>query len=187
MPNGGTDCCGTCWFNAKNKGKAGYEPANHKSSELAFCLIRNLDIEDPFYTYCHNHPYRRPEQDRIPIGPVLTANASGERQFWQPSPDTKEVRQHLLSLLNPKEYQPASKKYSYPNSIYADEVVVWQLGEFREVRALSGLQQIADFNPLAYKSGSFARSRQKLVKLAHEAITKIKSKMISNLEPDLHE
>lgn len=24
MPNGGSDCCGTRWFNVKNKGKPGY-------------------------------------------------------------------------------------------------------------------------------------------------------------------
>lgn len=182
MPNGGSDCCGTCWFNAKNKGKAGYEHAD--DPESAFCLIRNIAIDDPFYTYCHNHPCHRPEQDQIPIGPVFTGNSLGERQFWQPSPDTEEIRQHLLSLLNSKEYQPASKKYSYPESIYADEVVVWQLGEFREVRALPGVQQIADFNPLAYKSGSFARSREELVKLAHEAITKIKGEVTPNLGTD---
>jgi len=27
MPNGGSDCCGTCWFNARNKGEARYEHA----------------------------------------------------------------------------------------------------------------------------------------------------------------
>lgn len=24
MPNGGSDCCGTCWFNSDNKSKAEY-------------------------------------------------------------------------------------------------------------------------------------------------------------------
>jgi len=53
MPNGGSDCCATCWFNAKNKGEAGY--AHSKDLEPSFCSIRNLPIEDPFYTYCGTH------------------------------------------------------------------------------------------------------------------------------------
>ena len=43
MPNGGSDCCGTCWFNAKNKGEKGYGHA--KDPEPAFCTIRALPIE----------------------------------------------------------------------------------------------------------------------------------------------
>ncbi len=40
MPNGGSDCCGTCWFNAKNKGEAGYEHRGDAAPE--YCLIRKL-------------------------------------------------------------------------------------------------------------------------------------------------
>lgn len=55
----------------------------------------------------------------------------------------------------------------------ADEVVVWQLGEFREVRALAGLQRIANFDPSAEEMGLFGRTRQELAKVAREAIAKI--------------
>jgi hypothetical protein len=168
MPNGGSDCCGTCWFNAKNKGEAGY--AHASDPEPAFCSIRGLALENPFYTYCANHPHRRPERDPIPIGPVLTGDSSGARQFWQPSPDTEEVRQHLLTLLAAMEQQPDSE---YPIGVYADEVVVWQLGEFRESRAADGLRRIVGFDPSAAESGPFGRTREGLVRLAREAITKI--------------
>ena len=104
MPNGGSDCCGTCWFNAKNKGEAGY--AHSTDPEPSFCSIRHLPIESPFYTYCANHPHRRPERDRIPIGPAFRSDSFGARQFWRPSPDTEEIRQHLLSLLDAQEQQP---------------------------------------------------------------------------------
>jgi hypothetical protein len=97
MPNGGSDCSGTCWFSAKNKGEAGY--THSRDPEPAFCSIRGLTIEDPFYSYCANHPHRRPEQDLIPIGPVFIGDSSGARLMWQRSPDTEEVRQHLLSPL----------------------------------------------------------------------------------------
>ena len=72
------------------------------------CEIRDLAIEDPFYTYCANHPHRRPDRDRIPIGPVTRHGGWQEdppyaeypRYARKPSPDTEEVRQHLLSLLD---------------------------------------------------------------------------------------
>lgn len=91
MPNGGSDCCGTCWFNAKNMGQAGYNHA--RDSEPVFCTIRNLSIETPFYAYCANHPHRRPYRDSIPIGPVFTGDSEGVRELWKPSLDTEEIRQ----------------------------------------------------------------------------------------------
>jgi len=170
MPNGGSDCCGTCWFNAKNKGQAGYDHANDPAG--VFCTIRGLTIADPFYTYCANHPHRRPERDPIPIGPVFTGDSSGARKPWKPSPDTGEVRQHLLTLLDRMEEQPSSE---YPVGVYADDVVVWQLGEFREVRATEGLRRIASFDPASAEAGPLGRTRQGLVRLAKEALDKIES------------
>ena len=119
MPNGGSDCCGTCWFNAKNKGQAGYDHIS--DPEPDFCAIRGLTIEVPFYTYCANHPHRRPDRDPIPIGPVFTGDSSGRREFWKPSPDTEEVRQHLLTLLRGMQEQPDSE---YPVGLYTDEVMI---------------------------------------------------------------
>jgi hypothetical protein len=84
MPNGGSDCCGTCWFNAKNKGEAGY--AHAKDPEPDFCTIRSLPIEDPFYTYCANHPYNRQKRDPIPIGPVFTGDERRELEVGAPCP-----------------------------------------------------------------------------------------------------
>jgi hypothetical protein len=168
MPNGGSDCCGACWFNAKNKGHAGYDHAS--DPEPAFCTIRDLPIDDPFYTYCANHPHRRPVRDPIPIGPVLKGDSSGARTVWKPSPDTDEVRQHLLTLLAQMEEQPSSE---YPLGIYTDEVVVWQLGEFRETRAVEQLRRVASFDPGSTETGPFERTRQGLVRLAQEALDKI--------------
>lgn len=168
MPNGGSDCCGTCWFNTKNKGEAGYTHA--QDPEPDFCAIRGLPIENPFYTYCGNHPYRKPERESIPIGPVFTGDSSGVRKFWKPSPDTEQVREHLLKLLGRLEEQPNSE---YPIGIYVDEVVVWQLGEFRDARAVDRLRQIASFQPDAKETGPFGRTRQGLVRLANEALEKI--------------
>lgn len=168
MPNGGSDCCGTCWFNAKNKGQSGYDHAD--DSEPDYCAIRSLAIENPFYTYCANHPHRRPERDPVPIGPVFTGNSLGEREFWKPSPDTEEIRRHLLFLLGCMEEQPDSE---YPFGNYCDEVVVWQLGAFQEARAAEPLRRIVSFDASAAESGPFGRTRESLVRLAQEALDAI--------------
>lgn len=167
MPNGGSDCCGTCWFNARNKGQAGYGHSN--DPEPNFCIIRMLEIEHPFWTYCGNHPHRRPDRDPIPIGPVFVADERDGRKQWQPSPDGEDVRHHLLYLLGTIEEQPAEE---YPAGHYTDEMVVWQLGEFREPRAVEGLERITQFNPDA-AGGRFGRTRENLVELAREALSKI--------------
>ncbi len=168
MPNGGSDCCGTCWFNAKNKGEAGYQHASDPGT--AFCIIRDLEIRNPFYTYCANHPHRCPNRDPIPIGPVYTGDSSGERKVWMCSPDSEEIRQHLLFLLGEIVEQPRSE---YPIGIYADEAVVWQLGEFREQRAVKHLQRILQFQPEAAESGPFGRTRKYLIHLSRDALGKI--------------
>ena len=165
MPNGGSDCCGTCWFNGKNKGEAGYDHAN--DPEPAFCNIRSLPIADPFYTYCGNHPYRRPERDPIPIGPVFTGE---ERRVLLPSPDTEEIRQHLLALLGQIEARPHTE---YPFGLHTDETVVWQLGEFKESRAAEALRRVASFDPTSAEPGPFGRTRRGLVQLARDALGKI--------------
>jgi hypothetical protein len=169
MPNGGSDCCGTCWFNSRNKADAAKAEAT-RASQPATCTIRSLAIEKPFWTYCANHPHRRPQRDPVPIGPVFVHNDAGGRTLWQPSPDTPQVREHLLSLLGEISEKPASE---YPIGIYADEVVVWQLGEFREAGATAELQRIASFDPDAGDDSPFQRTRLYLVALAREALAKI--------------
>jgi hypothetical protein len=168
LPNGGSDCCGTCWFNAKNKGQQGYAHAG--DPERDFCNIRDIPIENPFYTYCGNHPHRRPDRDPIPIGPVYTGDSSGAREIWRGSPDTEGIRRHLLTLLDRMEEKPGSE---YPIGNNSDELVVWQLGEFREARAVDRLRLIASFEASSTENGPFGRTREGLVRLAREALEKI--------------
>ncbi len=147
MPNGGSDCCGTCWFNRANDGQRGYR--NLASDERHYCEIRGLDVDDnPFYTYCANHPHRRPDRDPIPIGPVLRYAGDGwsnDRAVWVPSPDTEEVRQHLLDLLSEIFTHVANDRYPIGTSVA--EVIMQQLGEFREPRAVRHLTWIAENCP----------------------------------------
>ena len=142
MPNGGSDCCGTCRFNRKNRGQTGYTRANNP--DPAYCEIRDTLIENPFWTYCANHPHHQPDGDRIPIGPIY-AGLGGypyQREVWRQSPDTEEVRQHLLELLNG--FPESTSHDWYPVSPGLIDVIIWQLGEFREPLAVPQLQWIAE-------------------------------------------
>ena len=148
MPNGGSDNCGTCWFNRKNQGDPNWM-SHTDNPEPSYCEIREEPIKDPFYTYCANHRYRRSGKDTIPIGPILVGEATGgfsyERIIWRPSPDSEEIRQHLLDLLTEIDSTAAADSYiAFPR---VTDIVVWQLGEFREQRAVETLQRLADEMP----------------------------------------
>ena len=143
MPNGGSDCCGTCWFNSANKGKAGYPPKDRNLPH--YCEIRDLDIENPFYTYCANHPHHRPDRDPIPIGPVHSAVYAGAgmygREPWEPSPDSEEIRQHLLDLIRLPEEEADKMRYPLINPAYT--VAIQQLVEWRDERVIDALEERA--------------------------------------------
>ena len=146
MPNGGSDNCGTCWFNRTNEGQRSWAAPRREIPASPFCQIRGEPIEDPAYTYCANHPYRRSVRDPIPIGPMLAGEMTGgfayERVLLKPSPDSEEIRQHLLDLLTNLEETAADD--AYPALPRVVTIIIWQLGEFREQRAIEPLQRLAD-------------------------------------------
>ena len=149
MPNGGSDCCGTCWFNRANGGEMG--SGNHDHSIPSRCEIRHLAIKDPFYTYCANHPYRLQRRVPVPLGPVYVHVESfeerdgvtefwSERQPWKDAPDNEEVRGQLLGLL--EDLGDLSDNYPfYGESLL--RVVVNELERLREQRAIPILERIA--------------------------------------------
>ena len=154
MPNGGSDCCGTCWFNRTNQGERDWLRGSDRSIP-PYCEIREVAIPNPFYTYCANHPRRREERDPIPIGPV-TRHAGGgmsnAREEWMPSPDSEEIRQHLLELLDG--FSANIAKDYYPIGMGLVEVVIRQLGEFREKRAERRIRWISENSSEPWKSAA---------------------------------
>ena len=139
MLTGGSGCCGTCWFNRKNRGERDWH--RHADNTLSdYCEIRDPAIENPLYTYCTNHPHRRPERDPIPIGSIKRHGGRKEdqpeyeylRYVWKPAPDTEETRQHVLSLIGSIFDHMKQDQYPIGNSL--GERINWHLGEFRERR-----------------------------------------------------
>ncbi len=168
MPNGGPDCCGTCWFNQKNQGERGYDHAGDAGED--YCLVRHTRIKNPLWTYCTNHPDRNPDKIDLPIGPVFVCTGFPyKREIWQPSPDAEEIRARLPILLASVEEQPKDEDLA---GVSFDSMVVWQLGEFREKRAVAGLERITRFKP-PKNPGPFFRARKELVRMAGEALAKI--------------
>ena len=162
MPNGGSDCCGTCWFNRKNRGDRDWMQHVNRA-EQDFCEIRGVEIENPFYTYCANHPHRRPDRDPIPIGPVTRYAGDGmsnEREIWLDSPDTEEIRRHLLELLD--EFFTNVARDWYPIGHGLGDVLIWQLGQFRERSAEDRLQWLRDNVPDLW--GEVAREALALIR-----------------------
>ncbi|NOZ21909.1 MAG: cellulose biosynthesis cyclic di-GMP-binding regulatory protein BcsB [Planctomycetes bacterium] len=168
MPNGGSDCCGTCWFNTANEGDPDYRKG--PPPDEVRCTIRSLEIETPFWTYCANHPHHNPARVEVPIGPVyVTDGYPYTRRVLEQSPDTEEIRAGLLDLLGHMEEVPNAE---YPTPTELDEEVIKQLMEFREKRAAPTLRTIIHFDPLAAPDGDnpFGQNRVTTVALAVEAL-----------------
>jgi len=83
------------------------------------------------------------------------------RYVWKRSPDSEEVRQHLLSLLDSIFEHMHDDRYPIGDGL--GEVVVWQLGEFRERRAVERLTELSEDR------------LGRLVDAANEALAKIRA------------
>ena len=104
-----------------------------------------MAIDNPSYTYCANHPHRRPDRDPIPIGPITRHqwnDGGGTRVIWRHSPDTEEIRLHLLELLDGLFEHTARDRYPIGHSLA--EAIISQLGQFKEQRADPRLEWISN-------------------------------------------
>lgn len=146
----------------------------------ARCIIRDFVIEHPVTTYCVNHPGHNRDRIDMPIGPVYVESAPVvqggkaylyQREVWKPSPDTEDIRLKLVQLL---ETMPEIPRAEYPSSKSFDEVVIDQLKEFRERRAIPGLRRVLQFDPSASALGDpFSSDRISTIAHALEALAAI--------------
>jgi hypothetical protein len=67
---------------------------------------------------------------------------------------------------------PSFAFYEYPLGVCADEMVVWQLGEFRGNRAADDLGRIASFSA-EEAAGRFGRTRASLIAASRAALSKL--------------
>jgi hypothetical protein len=150
MPNGGSDCCGTCWFNSKNKGKTGSPGA--KSPGVVCCTIRDIEIPDPFWTYCANHPGHNRSKCDLPLGPVYVNDGYPyRRKVWLNPPDNERIRVKLLELLENISTESNVIEQEYPSERNIDEEIINQLMALNERRAVSGLLKIINMDIEKYR------------------------------------
>lgn len=171
MPNGGSDCCGTCWFNFRNKGEAGYDHAD--DPEPNRCVIRNIDIPKPFYTYCANHPHRNPGRLATAIGPVYTGDSQGNRKVWRVLEDSPENRQGHLELLRALS-EATPDEYPIGKSTLA--IVIEQLAAWGEARAIPLLQRVANRPQDDSSPDWIAYPRNLNIKAARRALKSLQGK-----------
>ena len=83
------------------------------------------------------------QERRVRAGqPDEFVNWENPRYVWKPSPDSEEIRQHLLSLLaSIFEHMVRDR---YPIGTGLGETIIRQLGEFREKRAVRYLEWIRE-------------------------------------------
>jgi len=165
MPNGGSDCCGTCWFNSKNKGEPGYHGADEPGDVQ--CTIRDLIIPSPFYTYCINHPHHNPERVSVPIGPVYVGEG---REIWVEAPDTEKVHTELIRLLSAI---PETPEPEYPFGLCLADQIVQQVGVLKENKAVEGLKRVIAFDPTLATGKPFFQDYRTTIGFAIESLAMI--------------
>jgi len=171
MPNGGSDCCGTCWFNSKNNGEQGYQGSEKEG--VAICTIRNLEIPDPFWTYCANHPHHNQNKIDLPLGPVyINDGYPYSRKVWVNPPDNEEIRMKLLELLDKISNQP---EFKYPSETDLEEEIIKQLTALKEKRAIAGLKRIINLDIEDYRNQKnfIIRNKSIIVGQAIESLLEI--------------
>ena len=155
MPNGGSDCCMNCRHNPA--AREGYRPENR--SDVDYCELRAIQIHRRAYTYCLNNRSRVMHSGKeIPVGPAFETISYGSRQVYVESPDTEEIRQFLLKWAS---HIVPSATPANDRSPQIDSMVVYQLGLFREKRAVPHLERIAGL------TGSVPNGRHRLIPEKH--------------------
>jgi hypothetical protein len=79
MPNGGPDCCGNCSHNRAVQEMAHPHPEQPELFEqLSHCTLRDVKIDNPFWTYCRNFSYgKHPETRNKEESPKGWISSSG--------------------------------------------------------------------------------------------------------------
>ena len=172
MPNGGSDCCGTCWFNTINQGEAGYI---EDSSKTIVCEIRDFTPSDPFWTYCINHPHHNSEKIRIPIGPVYVHDDTTYSRVEKiPASNSKKVRLELVKLIKKIKENP-NNEYPFGNSFNVE--IIKHIKLIKEKNAITDLVRILSFEPLCEPNeNQFQQNNIPLISITLETLAMISPK-----------
>ena len=96
MPNGGPDCCGNCGHNRARQMKI--SPSERvKFWSASHCTLRDVNITNPFWTYCRNYLHGRLEDmgDKAPAKPIGWVMANGLYEGYVRIPWHGAVEPHV--------------------------------------------------------------------------------------------
>ena len=139
MPNGGSDCCMNCRHNPA--AREHYRPLNR--SDVDYCELRDIQVHRRAYTYCLNNRERIVSHGtEIPVGPAFEAFSGLRRRVYAESPDTEEIRQFFLEWIS---HVVPNATPAKSRAMDLDSMAIYQLGLFREKRAVPQLERIVHF------------------------------------------
>ena len=154
----------------------------YSNSEHEFCFIREEVIENYCWTYCVNHPFFNKNAVITAMGPMYNYGPNhSERRVIVKSPDNQAVKDGLLEQAN-----KIKEVIDYHViDLERDEVIVWQLGEFREKRAIELLEKIQEFNEKVEVTPPVQVAnctRKSLINMASQALEKITKNKIDSTD-----
>lgn len=154
----------------------------YSNSEHEFCFIREEVIENYCWTYCMNHPLFNKNNVTTAMGPMYNyAPNHSRRRVIVHSPDNQAVKDGLLAQAN-----KIKEVIDYnANDAMRDEVIIWQLGEFQDKRAiklLRGIEQFDEEVAVSPPTGRANCTRELLIKAATHALDKIENGRIDSVD-----
>lgn len=169
MPNGGSDCCGTCRYNSVYSERA--RSARPEQLANIRCQLRDFVPDDPFWTYCANHPHHNTQDARTPVGPVYASDGLYGRVEKLPAPDQEQVRLGLVDLAM---RIPQVPEPEYPGETSFSVEIIKHISHLREVRALPAVFRILSFDPFATSADEdFPQNNLALVSQALECLPRL--------------
>ena len=144
---------------------------NHRQeadpNSTATCELRRLALRRPYQTFCANHHEIADMYRPRPVGPLFRKAPDGERLIDEPSPDNKAVRDDLLQALNDFPGRDIARHIEFL------EVIIWELGQFREIRAIAKLIELADWSHCNHRDTNQRTARRRLALMAQRALLEI--------------
>jgi len=170
----------TIWVDKENCSNCQYAVSNNK-----FCYIRDIHIDNSIWTYCINHQRFNKNEISTPMGPVYNYGPDHyDRDVIIKSPNTQLVKDTLLEEAN-----KIKEVIDYHSiDLLRDEVIIWQLGEFKEQYAILLLKRIERFSEkitVSPPAQAANCTRKSLIEAATLALDKINNKVELDDEIDL--
>lgn len=144
MPNGGSDCCGTCMFFSEYDKKK--QTSEISQDSICKCCIREIEIDVPFYTYCANHQDHNQKKYRIPIGPVYECKGYPYvRNVLKEAPNDEKTRSLIINVLNNININSRIERGFIFSETDFDLEVIKHVTQLRDNRALGKLKEITNW------------------------------------------